>query len=172
LSDQAAAYAKQLQELHAYGLKQFEAKKSRRVIVTHDFLGYFAAAYKLEIVGSIQPKAGMEADAGQLAKLVKLCKEKDVHAIIIEPQYAKGAAESLQQQLAREGVTVQLVEFDPMETAAARRRWQTRSRPVPAAHAREHRPFGQGAAMTSLVTWTTSASRSAASPSFKASPPN
>ena len=42
-----------------------------------------------------------------------------MHAIIIEPQYAKGAAESLQQQLAREGVTVQLVEFDPMETAAA-----------------------------------------------------
>src|SRR6266568_1467742 len=33
-ADQAAVYAKQLQELHAYGLKQFEAKKNRRVIVT------------------------------------------------------------------------------------------------------------------------------------------
>lgn len=118
-ADQAAAYAKQLQELHVYGLKKFEAKKNRRVIVTHDFLRYFAQAYKLEIAGSIQPKAGAEADAGQLAKLVKLCKEKEVHAIIVEPQYTKGAAESLQRQLDREGVKVRLVEFDPMETAAA-----------------------------------------------------
>jgi len=118
-ADQAAAYAKQLEELHSYGLKKLEAKKNRRVIVTHDFLRYFAQAYKLEIAGSIRPKASDEADAGQLAKLAKLCKEKDVRVIIVEPQFAKGPAEILQTQLKREGVKVRLVEFDPMETAAA-----------------------------------------------------
>lgn len=117
--ERAAAYRKKLQELHDYGVAQFAAKKNRRVIVTHDFLRYFAEAYKIEIAGSIQPKAGLEADAGQLARLAKLCKEKDVQVIIIEPQYlkAKGAAESLQQHLAGKGATVRFAEVDPMETA-------------------------------------------------------
>ncbi len=118
-ADNAAAYSKQLQELHAYGLEKFKAKKNRRVIVTHDFLRYFAQAYQLEIVGSIQPKPGLEADAGQLAKLVKLCKEKDVQVIVVEPQYSKGAAETLRQHLAGQGINVRLAEVDPMETAAA-----------------------------------------------------
>lgn len=117
--ERAATYRKQLQELLEYGRDQFAAKKNRRVIVTHDFLRYFAEAYKIEIAGSIQPKAGLEADAGQLAKLAKLCKEQDVQVIIIEPQYlkAKGAAESLQQHLAGKGVAVRFAEVDPLETA-------------------------------------------------------
>ncbi len=117
--ERAAAYQKQIQELHDYGVAQFAAKKNRRVIVTHDFLRYFAEAHKIDIAGSIQPKAGLEADAGQLARLAKLCKEQDVQVIIIEPQYlkAKGAAESLQQHLANQGVAIRFAEVDPMETA-------------------------------------------------------
>lgn len=118
-ADNAAAYNKKLQELHAYGLEKFKAKQNRRVIVTHDFLRYFAQAYPIEIAGSIQPRPGLEADAGQLAKLVKLCKEKDVRVIVVEPQYSKGAAESLQQHLKGQGIDVRLAEFDPLETAAA-----------------------------------------------------
>jgi ABC-type Zn uptake system ZnuABC Zn-binding protein ZnuA len=115
----AAAYSKQLQELQSYGQEKFNAKKNRRVIVTHDFLRYFAQAYPIEIVGSIQPRPGLEADAGQMAKLVKLCKEKDVQVIVVEPQYSKGAAESLQRHLRGQGIDVRLAEVDPMETAAA-----------------------------------------------------
>lgn len=115
----AAAYCKQLQDLQAYGVEKFKAKKNRRVIVTHDFLRYFAQAYPIEIVGSIQPRPGLEADAGQLAKLVKLCKETDVRVIVVEPQYSKGAAESLRQHLKGQGIDIRLAEVDPMETAAA-----------------------------------------------------
>jgi zinc transport system substrate-binding protein len=117
--DRTAAYTKQLQELHEYGLEKFKGKKNRRVIVTHDFLRYFAQGYQLDIAGSIQPKAGQEADAGELARLAKVCKEQDVHVIIVEPQYSKGAAESLQQHLASQGLTVRLAEIDPLETASA-----------------------------------------------------
>jgi zinc transport system substrate-binding protein len=112
----AAAYKKQLQELHAYGLEKFKAKKSRRVIVTHNFMRYFAGAYQLEIAGNIQSVPGQEAAAGQLAKL---CQEKDVHVIIIEPQYSKSSAESLQREFAGKGVNIRLVEIDPLETATA-----------------------------------------------------
>jgi len=115
----AAAYGKQLQELQNYGQEKFKARKNRRVIVTHDFLRYFAQAYPIEIVGSIQPKPGIEADAGQMAKLVKLCKEKDVQVIVVEPQYPKAAAESLQRHLKGQGIDMRLAEFDPLETAVA-----------------------------------------------------
>jgi ABC-type Zn uptake system ZnuABC Zn-binding protein ZnuA len=114
--ERAQAYAKELRGLHAYGLEKFKGKSNRRIILTHDFLRYFAEAFDLEVVGSIQPKPGQEADAGQLARL---CREKDVHVIVIEPQYSKGSAETLQREFAAKGVYVRIVEVDPMETATA-----------------------------------------------------
>jgi ABC-type Zn uptake system ZnuABC Zn-binding protein ZnuA len=117
--DNAAAYTAKLKELHEYGLARFKDKKSRTIITTHDSLRYFARGYGLKIAGSIQPRAGHEADAGQLAKLAELCKKEDVRAIMIEPQYSQGTAESLRRHLAGQNVQVQLVEFDPMETANA-----------------------------------------------------
>jgi zinc transport system substrate-binding protein len=120
--DRAEAYVKKLNELKDYGLAQFESAKNRRIVTTHDSLRYFARAYGLESVGSIQPRAGTEADSGQLAKLADFCREKQVRAIIIEPQYSKGAAESLQKHLkSRHNYDLQLVEFDPLETAHADR---------------------------------------------------
>ena len=120
--DRAEAYIKKLQELKDYGLSKFQSVKNRRIVTTHDSLRYFARAYKLESVGSIQPRAGAEADSGQLAKLADFCLQKQVRAIVIEPQYSKGAAESLQKHLmSRHRYELQLVEFDPMETAQADR---------------------------------------------------
>jgi ABC-type Zn uptake system ZnuABC Zn-binding protein ZnuA len=113
----AAAYAKELQKLRAYGLEKLTTRKNRKVLVTHDFLRYFAQEYQLEVVGAIRPRTDLEADAGQMAKLAKQCKEQDVQVIIVEPQYSKVTAESLQQHLKSQGVVVRLVEFDPMETA-------------------------------------------------------
>ncbi|MCS7044717.1 MAG: zinc ABC transporter substrate-binding protein [Gemmataceae bacterium] len=111
----AAAYIDQLRALHRYGKEKLGAKKNRRVIVTHDFLRYFAREYDVEVVGVIQPKPGQEAVAGQLARL---CREKDVHVIIIEPQYSRAGAESLQREFAAKGIAVRLAEIDPMETAS------------------------------------------------------
>lgn len=115
--DNASAYIKKIEELRTYGLAQLKDKKSRRIVATHDSLRYFAQTFGLEVVGSIQPQPGIEADAGKLAKLAQACKEKDIHAIIVEPQYSRGAAESLQRHLRLKGLDVRIVEFDPMETA-------------------------------------------------------
>jgi zinc transport system substrate-binding protein len=115
----ADIYTKKLKELHDYGRAQLSSKQNRRIITTHDSLRYFAQAYGLEIVGSIRPQPGQEADAGQLGKLADLCQTKEVHAIMIEPQYSPRAAEALCKQATSRGAQVQLVEFDPMETARA-----------------------------------------------------
>ena len=50
---------------------------------------------------------------------MKTCKDHNVHVIAIEPQYSKAQAEALKNQLAKLGVTVELVEVDPLETAPA-----------------------------------------------------
>ncbi len=117
--ERAAAYNKELDALLAYGKESLMDKKSRSIVATHDSLHYFAAAFGLKLVGFIQPKAGSEADAAKLEELVKLCKEQDVHVIAVEPQFAKGPAETLKRELANKGIHVELVEVDPLETAPA-----------------------------------------------------
>ena len=92
--DQAAAYVSHLEELRRHGLARLKGKGRPRIITTHDSLRYFARAYGLEVVGSIRPRPGIEADAGKLAELVKACKKQEVQAILVEPQYSTGAAEA------------------------------------------------------------------------------
>jgi zinc transport system substrate-binding protein len=113
----AADYVKELEGLQEEGKKQLKAKKNRKLITHHESLAYFADSFGLEIVGSIQIRPGVEADASQRARLVKLCKEKGVRVIAVEPQYSKESAEALQKQLRRDGIELEIVEVDPLETA-------------------------------------------------------
>lgn len=117
--DRAHTYMQELDKLQAHGKAAFKDKQSRNIIATHDSLQYFADAFGLKVVGNIQPKAGIEADAKKLTELVKLCQDHKVHVIAVEPQYARGPAETLKNQLSKYGVAVELVEIDPLETAPA-----------------------------------------------------
>jgi len=117
--ERAEVYGKELEKLLEHGKAAFKHKKSRNIIATHDSLQYFADAFGLKVVGNIQPRAGIEADAKKLTGLVKICKDHEVNVIAVEPQYSKGPAEALKSQLGKLGVTVELVEIDPLETAPA-----------------------------------------------------
>jgi len=117
--ERADTYGKELDKLHEHGKAAFKDKKSRNIIATHDSLQYFADAFGLKVVGNIQPQAGIEADAKKLTGLVQTCKEQGVSVIAVEPQYSRGPAEALKNQLGKLGVTVELVEVDPLETAPA-----------------------------------------------------
>ncbi len=114
--ERAQAYLQKLDQLQKDGAAAFKNKKNRRFITTHESLGYFAQAFDLEIVGSIQPQAGVEGNVKEITKLMELCKAKQVAVIAVEPQYSKGPAQYLRQLLGNLGVTVQLVEVDPLET--------------------------------------------------------
>ncbi len=117
-AQRAEAYLAELKKLHEYGKEKFKDKKNRALVTTHDSLRYFADAFELEIEGSIQ-QAGQEADAVKLARLAQLCKDKKVSVIVVEPQYRKGPAVTLQKNLATQGVMVEVAEVDPLETAPA-----------------------------------------------------
>jgi ABC-type Zn uptake system ZnuABC Zn-binding protein ZnuA len=113
----AADYVEQLRKLHQDGLKMLQGKKNRKLVTMHESLGYLGKSFGLEIMDSIQPRPGIEADARKLAELVELCKKKDVRVIAVELQYSAGSAETLKAELKRRGLEVRLAVVDPMETA-------------------------------------------------------
>ena len=121
-------FVKKLEKLEADGRAALKGKKIKMVTM-HESLGYFADAFDIEIVGAIQKLPGTDPDSASRAKLVKLCKEKKVTLIAIEPQYLGTQAESLQATLKKDGVDVQIITVDPLETVKLE---GNRSNPDPA----------------------------------------
>lgn len=113
----AAAFVKELEALQAHGKQLLAGKKNRNLLTQHESLAYFAAAFDLNVVGSIQINPGDDADSVRLGILAKQCREQNVQVIAVEPQYARGQAKNLQQQLKQQGLTVNIIEIDPIETA-------------------------------------------------------
>jgi zinc transport system substrate-binding protein len=118
----AADYIKKLEQLQADGKKALAGpKEERRLVTTHDALGYFARCFDLEIVGYIQPRAGAGIDSRDLAKLADLCKEKKVRVLCTEPQFPPADVETLITNLRTrlQGQSEpKLVEVDPLETTS------------------------------------------------------
>lgn len=117
--DQAANYLARLDKLLADGKAQL-AGKHLHVIAMHDSMGYFADAFGFEVVDTLQPSPNVEPDAKRMQELVKKATEEKVRAVCYEPSksgVSKKAAESLRDTLKGRGLTVTLVEFDPLETA-------------------------------------------------------
>lgn len=107
----------ELKKLHEEGLAALKGKQGKNILTMHESMRYFADAFQLNVVGSIQAQAGLDPDAARLAKLEKQSREQNVAAIAYEPQFPKAQAEVLQRQLAKRGLDVKLFEFDPLETA-------------------------------------------------------
>lgn len=109
----------EMDALMAEGKAAFAGKKNKKIVSNHDSMGYFADAFGIDVVDTIQIKPGLEMEPGRLQKLVKKCKEHNVRVLCIEPQFPRASAELLQSELKTKGVTVAIVEFDPLETVAA-----------------------------------------------------
>ena len=95
-ADRAARYGLELGELHDWITEQVSVLPSEhRVLVTsHDSFQYFAQLYGFEVVGTIIPSVGTEAEvgAGMLARLVDTIRDRGVNAIFTEALTDKLAA--------------------------------------------------------------------------------
>ena len=115
----ADAYIHKLEDLRRHGEYVFKDKKAK-IITMHESFGYFARGFKLKLLDSIQVQPGIEADAGKLKDLVDACRKEPGRIIITtEPQYPKGAAQTLENALRTRNVNVRLAEVDTLETADA-----------------------------------------------------
>ncbi len=118
----AQDYIGKLKDLHQYGKKAFKDVENRQFIPTHDSLAYFSNSFGLKVPGNMMAQPGIEADAGRLADLVKVCKENKVRVLATEPQYSKSTAETLRKRLQKEMQgegKIKLVEIDTLETVDA-----------------------------------------------------
>ena len=72
----------------------------RKLVTNHDALGYFAARYDIEVVGTVLPALSTSAQpsAGQIAELVETIEREGVRTIFPQSQLGAG----LEQALARE----------------------------------------------------------------------
>jgi zinc/manganese transport system substrate-binding protein len=98
----AAAYSRELRRLDeeiAACIGKVPAAQ-RKLVTTHDSLGYFARRYGIEVVGSVIPSLSTQAQpsAGDIADLVDQVREEGVEAVFPEAE----TSERLEQALARE----------------------------------------------------------------------
>ena len=89
-ADNARQYDKQLATLDASIRADLAAipVDQRKIIAYHDAFPYFAAAYGLQVVGTVVPSPGQDPSAGNMANLVKVIRDQHVRAIFTEAQFS------------------------------------------------------------------------------------
>jgi ABC-type Zn uptake system ZnuABC Zn-binding protein ZnuA len=73
-------------------MKPFAGKK---IITFHKSWSYFANWLGLVVVDQVEPKPGIPPSPSHTAELIKLVRESDIKAIIVEPFYDTSAAEQI-----------------------------------------------------------------------------
>jgi manganese/iron transport system substrate-binding protein len=103
--ERAATYLQRLTDLDAWVRQQMASipEANRRVISFHEAFPYFAAAYGLEVVGTVVDAPGQDPSAGEVAALIDAVRSEGVKAIFAEPQFPSDLTETIAQET---GITV------------------------------------------------------------------
>lgn len=101
-----AAYTARLADLDAWAREQLAAipAEDRRIVSLHEAFPYFAAAYGLEIVGTVIDVPGQDPSAGEIAALIDEIRKSGAKAIFSEAQFNDQLARTI---AAESGVTVE-----------------------------------------------------------------
>ena len=81
-----------LDELQAYGEEQLKDLKCRELVTFHDGFAYFADAFDLTILDSIEEESGSEASAQELTDLIQLVKDHQLPAVFTEKNGSTSAS--------------------------------------------------------------------------------
>lgn len=125
-----AAYRARLGDLDAWVLAQVATipQANRKLVSFHEAFPYFAAAYGLEIVGTIVEAPGQDPSAGEIAALVEAIKASGAKAVFTEAQFSPELAQTV---AAEAGVAVVSDLYNdslgdpPVDSYEAMIRWDT-----------------------------------------------
>lgn len=106
----AAAYLKELEDLHAYLLAQAESVPAeRRVLVTaHDAFNYFGRAYGFEVRGLQGISTASEASTADVQNLAEFIVARRIPAIFIESSIPRRNVEAVQAAVEARGFNLQI----------------------------------------------------------------
>ena len=83
----------QLEALQSYGEEQLSGLQCRELIPFHDGFSYFAQAFHLTILESVEEESGSEASAKDLIHLAELVRDHNLPAIFTEVSGSDSAAQ-------------------------------------------------------------------------------
>ena len=94
------AYVARLDTLDAWAREQLATipEADRRIVSFHEAFPYFAAAYGLEIVGTVIDAPGQDPSAGEIAALVDVIRTSGAKAIFSEAQFSPDLVETVAQE--------------------------------------------------------------------------
>ncbi|MEE9178951.1 MAG: metal ABC transporter substrate-binding protein [Acidimicrobiia bacterium] len=111
-SSRAAAYAIELDITHREieSILQAVPQDSKKLVANHDSLGYFAAIYGFEVVGTVIPGGSTlgSPSSSELAKLVGVIEEEGIRAILAETTEASVVAASVAAEVSHQVEVVDL----------------------------------------------------------------
>lgn len=98
--EQTKAYTQRLTELDGWAREQIAAvpAERRKVVSFHDALPYFAAAYGLEIVGTVIDAPGQDPSAGEVAGLIDDIRASGASALFGEAQFNPELARTIAEE--------------------------------------------------------------------------
>lgn len=104
----AAAYAAELETLHAWAREAFASvPERRRVLITaHDAFNYLGRAYGLEVRGLQGISTATEAGTADVQALAALIAEREIPAIFVESSVSPRAIEAVRQAVRARGFEV------------------------------------------------------------------
>lgn len=91
--ENAGAYAAKLEALYTELQQELEDLTERRLVTFHDAFPYFANAFGFDILATMALEAEEQPSTRELAEMVDLVRDQDVHALFAEPQYDRRAAD-------------------------------------------------------------------------------
>jgi len=110
----AAEYVDKLETLKKEMHKKIDPLTHHDIVTFHEAFPYFAKEFNLNIVAVVEREPGSDPSPKDIEKTVELVKRFSVKALFAEPQYPKGAA----QTIARESGGV-VYSLDPVVTGEA-----------------------------------------------------
>lgn len=109
----ADAYVRRLETLDREFADASGTFRKRNIVTFHNVFDHLARDYGLVIVGKVENAPGQEPSAGEIRRLVRTIREKDVPALFAEPQYPQRIADVIAREA---GVPVRLL--DPVATGS------------------------------------------------------
>lgn len=109
----ADAYVSRLSALSAEFDAAARTFRRKNIVTFHDVFDYLARDAGLTVVGVIETAPGQEPSAGEMRKLSRTIREKNVPAVFSEPQYSPKIADALAREA---GVPVRVL--DPVATGS------------------------------------------------------